>query len=81
MKIQRYETENTMVQEKVNRINELARKSKTPEGLTEEEKKEQKELRDEYIRDYRAQFTGILDNTYIQRPDGTKEKVGKKDNK
>ena len=73
MKIQRYETENTMVQEKVNRINELARKSKTPEGLTEEEKKEQKELRDEYIRDYRAQFTGILDNTYIQRPDGTKE--------
>ena len=81
MKIQRYETENTMVQEKVNRINELARKSKTPEGLTEEEKKEQKELRDEYIRNYRAQFTGILDNTYIQRPDGTKEKVGKKDNK
>jgi hypothetical protein len=24
-------------------------------------------------------MTGILDNTYIQRPDGTKEKVGKKD--
>ena len=69
-----------MVQEKVNRINELAKKSKTPEGLTEEEKKEQKELRDEYIRDFRAQFTGILDNTYIQRPDGTKEKVGKKNN-
>lgn len=71
-----------MVQEKVNRINELARKSKTPEGLTEAEKKEQKELRDEYIHDFRAQFTGILDNTYIQRPDGTKEKVGgKKDKK
>ena len=67
-----------MVQEKVNRINELARKSKTPEGLTEEEKKEQKELRDEYIRDYRAQFTGILDNTYIQRPDGSKEKIERK---
>ena len=65
-----------MVQEKVNRINELARKSKTPEGLTEAEKAEQKALRDEYIRDYRAQFTGILDNTYIQRPDGTQEKVG-----
>lgn len=67
-----------MVQEKVNRINELARKSKTPEGLTEAEKQEQKELRDEYIRDYRAQFTGILDNTYIQRPDGTREKVERK---
>ncbi len=67
-----------MVQEKVNRINELAHKSKTPEGLTEEEKKEQKELREEYIRDYRAQFTGILDNTYIQRPDGSKEKIERK---
>lgn len=65
-----------MVQEKINRINELARKSKTPEGLTEAEKAEQKSLRDEYIREYRAQFTGILDNTYIQRPDGTKEKIG-----
>ena len=68
-----------MVKEKIERINLLARKSKTPEGLTPEEKAEQKELRDEYIRDYRARFTGILDNTYIQRPDGTKEKVGKKD--
>ena len=67
-----------MVQEKVNRINELARKSKTPEGLTEAEKQEQKELREEYIRDFRASFTGILDNTYIQRPDGTKEKVERK---
>ncbi len=67
-----------MNQEKISRINELAKKSKSPVGLTEEEKKEQKELREEYIRDYRAQFTGILDNTYIQRPDGTKEKVERK---
>ena len=66
-----------MVKEKIERINFLAKKSKTPEGLTTEEKEEQKELRDEYIREYRAQFTGIMENTYIQRPDGTKEKVGK----
>lgn len=66
-----------MVKEKIERINFLAKKSKTPEGLTPEEKEEQKELRDEYIREYRAQFTGIMENTYIQRPDGTKEKVGK----
>ena len=65
-----------VTQEQINRINELARKSKTPEGLTEAEKAEQKSLRDEYIREYRAHFTGILDNTYIQRPDGTKEKIG-----
>ena len=69
-----------MERAKIDRINELARKSKTPEGLTDAEKAEQKALRDEYIAEYRAQFTGILENTYIQRPDGTKEKVGKKDN-
>ena len=67
-----------MVKEKIDRINFLAKKSKTSEGLTPEEKAEQKELRDEYIREYRAQFTGIMENTYIQRPDGTKEKVEKK---
>lgn len=66
-----------MDKEKIARINELAKKSKSPEGLTDAEKSEQKELRDEYIREFRASFTGILDNTYIQRPDGTKEKVGK----
>lgn len=42
------------------RINELAKKSKT-EGLTEEEKQEQKELRDKYI----AAFRGNLDNTLM----------------
>lgn len=62
---------------KLDRINELARKSKT-EGLTDEEKAEQAALRAEYIAEFRAQFTGILDNTYIQRPDGTKESVKEK---
>ena len=62
---------------KLERINELARKSKA-EGLTEEEKLEQAQLRAEYIAEFRAQFTGILDNTYIQRPDGTKEALPKK---
>ena len=63
-----------MAKVKLERINELARKSKA-EGLTEEEKLEQAQLRAEYIAEFRAQFTGILDNTYIQRPDGTKESV------
>ena len=67
-----------MVKEKIDRINELAKKSKTPEGLTDQEKAEQKQLREEYILEYRAQFTGIMENTYIQRPDGTKEKLEKK---
>ncbi len=60
-----------MEKEKIERINTLARKSKE-EGLTEEEKAEQKCLRDEYIKEFRAQFTGILENTVIQYPDGSK---------
>lgn len=63
---------------KLQRINELARKSKV-EPLTEEEKKEQQRLRAEYIEEYRASLRGILENTVIQRPDGTKEKLKKKD--
>jgi uncharacterized protein YnzC (UPF0291/DUF896 family) len=69
-----------MEKEKIDRINFLAKKSKT-EGLTEEEKIEQKALRDEYIAGFRANLRGILDNTYIQNPDGTKTKVESKNNK
>ena len=62
------------------RINELARKSKeTP--LTEEELAEQAQLRAEYIKEYRATLRGILENTVIQRPDGTREKLNKRSEK
>ena len=67
-----------MDKKKVDRINYLARKSKS-EGLTEEEKAEQQVLRQEYIEDYRRSLRGILDNTVIQRPDGTKEKIKPKE--
>ena len=66
-----------MEQSKIDRINELARKSKTEE-LTPEEKAEQKKLREEYILEFRAGMRGILDNTSIQYPDGSKKKVEKK---
>ncbi len=66
-----------MTKEKIDRINFLAKKKKT-QGLTEEEIKEQAILRQEYIAEYRASLGGILDNTYIQRPDGSKEKIEKK---
>ena len=69
-----------MEKEKIDRINFLAKKSKT-EGLTEEEKAEQNELREEYIAGFRANLRGILDNTYIQNPDGTKTKVESKNKK
>ena len=63
-----------MEQKKLDRINELARKSKVEE-LTEEEKLEQKALREEYIRDFRASLRGILNNTTIVSPDGSTENL------
>ena len=65
--------------EKVARINELARKSKTPEGLTEAEKAEQAVLRREYVDAVKASLQGQLDHTTILEPDGTKRKLKKKD--
>ena len=56
------------------RINELAAKNKT-EGLTEEELVERDKLRRIYIDSVKANLVGHLENTYIVRPDGTKEKV------
>lgn len=67
-----------MTQEKINRINELARKQKSV-GLTEDEKQEQYVLRREYIESFKRSLVGQLENTYIVRPDGTKEKVTRKD--
>ena len=63
-----------MEQKKLDRINELARKAKVEE-LTEEEKLEQKALREEYIREFRASMRGILNNTTIVSLDGSKEKL------
>ena len=60
----------------IERINELARKSKT-EGLTEEEKEEQKRLRDEYRFAFRANLVEQLEHTYIMDEDGNKRKLKK----
>ena len=49
---------------KIDRINELARKSKN-ETLSEEEKAEQHELRQEYLSKFREHFRGHLENIEI----------------
>lgn len=67
-----------MISEKIERINELARKSRTPEGLTEAELVEQALLRKEYIADWKAGLQSQLDNTYIVDADGNKRKLEKK---
>ena len=72
-----------MKEQKIRRINELYHKSKA-EGLTEEEKKEQKILRQEYIESFRENLRGQLNNISIKEKDGTivnlGEKYGKKRN-
>ena len=67
-----------MEKEKLDRINELARKSKeTP--LTDEEFAEQQALRQEYLREIRWSFGAMLDHTVIQYPDGTRKSLKKED--
>ena len=66
-----------MEREKIERINELARKKKAV-GLTQQEAEEQALLRREYLDGFRANMEDILKNTVIQRPDGTKAPLQKK---
>ena len=63
-----------MTQEKMNRISELSKKSRVS-PLSDEELKEQKELRDEYRNAFKASLTGHLENMTIVNPDGTKQAV------
>ena len=66
-----------MVKEKIDRINYLAAEKKLRE-LTPEELEEQAALRQEYLAEIRASLGATLGNTVIQRPDGTKEQLKKK---
>ena len=67
-----------MEQEKIERINALAKKAKTPEGLTDAEKEERSELRTEYMLSVRRSIESQLENTYIVDKDGNKRKLKKK---
>jgi len=63
--------------ERINRINELARKAKT-QGLTPEEKAEQKKLRQEFLAVFRMNLRAQLDNIDIEEEDGTIVNLGEK---
>ena len=69
-----------MEQKKIDRINELAHKSKTPEGLTPEETAERAALRQEYLNSVMGNLRRELDNTWIVDEHGSKRKLtpGKK---
>ena len=61
-----------MEKQKMDRISELTRLSRE-RALTAEEQAERQRLREEYIREFRSNMKNILDNTTVQRPDGTIE--------
>ena len=67
-----------MTKEKIARINELAKKSKAPAGLTEAEKAEQAALRQEYVAEMKASLRAQLEHTMVQEPDGTLHKLGRR---
>ena len=68
-----------MKQEQIDRINELARKAKTPEGLTEAEEKERAALRRAYIDSVLGNLQSQRGPTYIVDEQGNKRKLEKKE--
>lgn len=66
-----------MTQEKIARINELAKLAKTRE-LSPEEQAERQTLREEYVASVRDSLTSQLDSTYFVNQDGSKDKLQKK---
>lgn len=67
-----------MEQNKIDRINFLARKAKS-EGLTDAEKAEQQKLRAEYIAAYRKSLRAQFDNMVLVDEDGNERTLKKKD--
>ena len=70
-----------MKPEEIARINALARKAKTPEGLTPAEKEEQGALRRRYIDSFKRSLVSQLDNTYVVEPNGEKRNLQRNENK
>ncbi|NLK71042.1 MAG: DUF896 domain-containing protein [Clostridiales bacterium] len=67
-----------MDQVKIDRINELARKSKTI-GLSAEEKEEQAKLRQEYRDSFKRNLVSILESCVIVDEQGNRRKVRAKE--
>lgn len=66
-----------MEHSKIEKINELTRISRT-RALTAEEQTEREALRKEYLDGFRENMKAVLDNTFIQRPDGSREPLHRK---
>ena len=71
----------SITQEKIDRINELAHKAKSDEGLTKEEIIERQQLRQEYIESFRGNLENQLKNISIVDADGKISEVKKRKTK
>lgn len=68
-----------MEQEKIDRINELVRKARMPEGLTEEERVERQALRREYVRAVVGNLDSQLSHTTVVDMNGNHRKLKKRE--
>lgn len=57
--------------EQIQRINELAKKAKTEEGLTLSEQVEQKKLREQYIKAFRSGMRNHIEGMKVVDEEGT----------
>ena len=69
LSVYRRRSEIMLSKEKLARINELSKKSKTV-GLTMEEAKEQSKLRSEYLETFRKSMSSTLENVTVYDPKG-----------
>ena len=60
-----------MTKQEIDRINELARKQKTEEGLTCVEQAEQQGLRNQYLKEFRDNMKATLESIRVEQEDGT----------
>ena len=67
-----------MTDERILRLNELAKKYKSGAPLTEAELAERDALRKEYVAAFRESLRAQLENTYIETPDGRRTKLQRK---
>lgn len=66
-----------MEHEKIERINELARKKRTV-GLTAAELEEQAALRAQYLKEFRANMIATLESVRVEQEDGSYVPLKKK---
>ena len=66
-----------MEQKKIERIGELSRKARTPEGLTEAEQLERVALREEYLHAILGNLEDQLNHTVIVDEHGNRRKLQK----